>query len=72
MRTRHLYWRKRNGNVLPSERSGHDAQRNGHAYAALVGGIFIAITATGRYFNRIGPRPLVVIGCLLQATGILL
>lgn len=33
---------------------------------------FIAITATGRYFNRIGPRPLVVIGCLLQATGILL
>ena len=33
---------------------------------------FIAITATGRYFNRIGPRPLIVIGCLLQATGILL
>jgi len=33
---------------------------------------FLAITATGRYFNRIGPRPLVVIGCLLQATGILL
>ena len=33
---------------------------------------FVAITATGRYFNRIGPRPLVVIGCLLQATGILL
>lgn len=32
---------------------------------------FIAITATGRYFNRIGPR-LIVIGCLLQATGILL
>jgi hypothetical protein len=30
---------------------------------------FIAITATGRYFNRIGPRPLIVIGCLLQATG---
>ncbi|HHK9523040.1 TPA: MFS transporter [Enterobacter hormaechei] len=33
---------------------------------------FLSITATGRYFNRIGPRPLVVIGCLLQATGILL
>lgn len=33
---------------------------------------FIAITATGRYFNRIGPRPLIVIGCLLQTTGILL
>lgn len=33
---------------------------------------FIAITTTGRYFNRIGPRPLIVIGCLLQAAGILL
>ena len=33
---------------------------------------FLAITTTGRDFNRIGPRPLVVIGCLLQATGILL
>ncbi|EKS6646352.1 MFS transporter [Enterobacter hormaechei] len=33
---------------------------------------FLAITATGRFFNRIGSRPLVVIGCLLQATGILL
>ncbi|MBS2288232.1 MFS transporter, partial [Salmonella enterica subsp. enterica serovar Typhimurium] len=32
----------------------------------------LAITATGRYFNRIGPRPLVVIRCHLQATGILL
>ncbi len=32
----------------------------------------LAITATGRYFNRIGPQPLVVIGCLLQAMGILL
>lgn len=33
---------------------------------------FIAITATGRFFNRIGPVPLVVTGCLLQAIGILL
>ncbi|WP_370966354.1 MFS transporter [Enterobacter wuhouensis] len=33
---------------------------------------FMAIAATGRYFNRIGPRPLIVIGCLLQAMGILL
>ena len=33
---------------------------------------FIAITATGRLFNRIGPVPLVVTGCLLQAIGILL
>ncbi|QGG11242.1 MFS transporter [Enterobacter cancerogenus] len=30
---------------------------------------FMAITATGRYFNRTGPRPLIVLGCLLQAIG---
>jgi MFS family permease len=30
---------------------------------------FVAITATGRYFNRTGPRPLIVLGCLLQAIG---
>ncbi len=33
---------------------------------------FAAITFTGRYFNRFGPRPLVMVGCLLQAAGILL
>ena len=33
---------------------------------------YMAIAATGLYFNRIGPRPLIVIGCLLQAMGILL
>lgn len=33
---------------------------------------FMAIATTGRYFNRIGPRPLVITGCLLQALGILL
>ncbi|MFK3913032.1 MFS transporter [Enterobacter cancerogenus] len=30
---------------------------------------FVAITATGRYFNRTGPRPLIVLGCLSQAIG---
>lgn len=30
---------------------------------------FVAITATGRYFNRTGPRPLIVLSCLLQAIG---
>ncbi|WP_368746959.1 MFS transporter [Enterobacter cancerogenus] len=30
---------------------------------------FVAITATGRYFNHTGPRPLIVLGCLLQAIG---
>jgi MFS family permease len=32
----------------------------------------VAIAATGRYFNRIGPRPLIITGCLLQAVGIVL
>ena len=32
----------------------------------MVCGFVLAITATGRYFNRIGPRPLVVIGCLCR------
>lgn len=30
---------------------------------------FVAITATGRYFNHTGPRPFIVLGCLLQAIG---
>ncbi|ECV2802277.1 MFS transporter [Salmonella enterica subsp. enterica serovar Schwarzengrund] len=33
---------------------------------------FVAIMLTGRYFNRLGPRPLIIVGCLLQAAGILL
>ncbi|HCC0888712.1 TPA: MFS transporter [Salmonella enterica] len=33
---------------------------------------FISIMFTGRYFNRLGPRPLIIVGCLFQATGILL
>jgi len=31
---------------------------------------FIAISTTGKYFNRLGPRPLIITGCLLQAAGI--
>lgn len=33
---------------------------------------FVAITLTGRYYNRFGPRPFIISGCLLQAAGILL
>lgn len=33
---------------------------------------FVAISLTGRFFNRLGPRPFILCGCLLQATGILL
>ena len=32
----------------------------------------LAITLTGKAFNRLGPRPLMISGCLLQAAGILL
>ncbi|AYZ19033.1 MULTISPECIES: MFS transporter [Klebsiella] len=33
---------------------------------------FVAIATTGRYFNRLGPRPLIALGCLLQAAGIII
>ncbi|WP_171997953.1 MFS transporter [Cronobacter sp. JZ38] len=33
---------------------------------------FMAISATARLFNRLGPRPLLITGCLLQAGGIVL
>lgn len=33
---------------------------------------FVAISFTGKMFNRLGPRPLITAGGLLQATGILL
>ncbi len=33
---------------------------------------FMAISATARLFNRLGPRPLISFGCLLQAGGIVL
>lgn len=32
---------------------------------------FLAITLTGKKFNRVGPRPLFIVGCLLQGLGIL-
>ncbi|MDT3252485.1 MFS transporter [Serratia sp. root2] len=32
---------------------------------------FLAITLTGKKFNRLGPRPLFIAGCLLQGLGIL-
>ncbi len=48
--------------------------------AALVGSLMIpwsiasllAITFTGKGFNRFGPRPLLIVGCLLQGLGMLL
>lgn len=33
---------------------------------------FFAITVTGKSFNRLGPRPLMVAGCVLQAMGMVL
>lgn len=31
---------------------------------------FFALMMTGKTFNQLGPRPLIIAGCLLQATGI--
>ncbi|MFG1175128.1 MFS transporter [Erwiniaceae bacterium CAU 1747] len=47
-------------------------------HATLVGAMmlpwaiasFAAISLTGRKFNQVGPRPLFITGCLVQATGI--
>lgn len=33
---------------------------------------FLAITLTGKSFNRMGPKPLLVFGCLMQGIGILM
>lgn len=33
---------------------------------------FVAITATGKIFNRLGPRPLFIVGCAVQGVGIAL
>ncbi|TDN58524.1 MFS transporter [Scandinavium goeteborgense] len=32
---------------------------------------FVAISFTGKYFNHLGPRPLIIVGCLLQSMGII-
>ncbi|MGB7800660.1 MFS transporter [Buttiauxella sp.] len=32
---------------------------------------FMAITLTGKQFNRLGPRPLLIAGCIMQGLGIL-
>jgi len=33
---------------------------------------FFALLITGKTFNQLGPRPLIIAGCLLQATGIVI
>lgn len=45
-----------NGYVLPPERGQYDTCRNGMLMLPWSVASFLAI-ATGRYFNRIGPRP---------------
>ena len=72
LRAGDVYWRQRGGDVLPATRHRDGAGGNRCPDGAPSLASFAAITFTGRYFNRFGPRPLVVIGCLLQAMGIML
>ncbi len=72
LRAGDVYWRQRGGDVLPATRHRDGAGAIGALMVPWSLASFAAITFTGRYFNRFGPRPLVVIGCLLQAMGIML
>lgn len=72
LRAGDVYWRQRGGDVLPATRHRDGAEAIGALMVPRSLASFAAITFTGRYFNRFGPRPLVIIGCLLQAMGIML
>ncbi|PHP29657.1 MFS transporter, partial [Salmonella enterica subsp. enterica serovar Typhimurium] len=53
--------------VAPLTPTAAGSLMNPWSFASIV-----AIMLTGRYFNRLGPRPLIIVCCLLQAAGILL
>jgi MFS family permease len=72
LRTGDVYWRQRGGMFYLQRVTGMAPGAIGALMVPWSLASFAAITFTGRYFNRFGPRPLVVIGCLLQAAGILL
>lgn len=72
LRAGDVYWRQRGGDVLPATRHRDGAGGNRCPDGALVAGLVCRHHLLGRYFNRFGPRPLVIIGCLLQAMGIML
>lgn len=68
----YVHWYQRGRDVLSTERRAAIACGGGVADDPRSIASFVAIMLTGRYFNRLGPRPLIIVGCLLQAAGILL
>lgn len=72
VRTGYVHWYQRGRDVLSTERRAAIACGGGVADDPWSIASFVAIMLTGRYFNRLGPRPLIIVGCLLQAAGILL
>ncbi|WP_380182793.1 MFS transporter [Kalamiella sp. sgz302252] len=58
--------------MLYLQGSGFSAAQAGALMIPWAMASFAAISLTGKTFNRLGPRPLIVAGCLCQATGILL
>lgn len=51
--------------------AGLSAAANGALMLAWSVAAFIAIHTSGRWFNRVGPKPMIICGCLCQAAGIL-
>lgn len=70
LRARDIHRRECCRPFLPAKCGANDPGSNRSADASWSLASFIAISATGKYFNRLGPRPLIITGCLLQAAGI--
>ncbi len=69
----YVHWYQRGRDVLFYRTSrSYRLRRRGRLMLPWSIASFVAIMFTGRYFNRLGPRPLIIVGCLLQAAGILL
>jgi MFS family permease len=69
LRTGDVYWRQRGGNVLPATRHRDGAGAIGALMVPWSLASFVAITFTGRYFNRFGPRPLVSSAACFRRRG---
>lgn len=50
---------------------GMSAARGGSLMIPWSAASLLAITLTGKLFNRLGPQPLLIAGCLLQGSGML-
>ncbi|VTM46898.1 major facilitator family transporter [Klebsiella pneumoniae] len=72
LRAGNVYWRQRGGDVLPATRHRDGAGGNRCPDGALVAGLVCRHHLYRQIFQPLRPRPLVVIGCLLQAMGIML